>query len=893
MRKKPTIVFLSILILACAGGVRASEPTVARLANGLEVVLIENHGSPMIAATMVVRAGADLETGPSSGASHMMEHLLFNGTERRTQRELYDETDLYGIYNNATTRRFHTDYFVLASKDRIREAMDIQEDMLFHSIFPEEKFEKERGIVLEELGKDIQEPSYVADLLFRAAVFQMTPYARPVLGTRSSIETMSRDDVVRYHAATYVPGNMLLLVMGDFETDSMLRLVDEIYGKAKPGSAPKRVAYRPPRPMGRVYSQFHVDSDRGFLHVVFDAPAGNDPEALLFDVAVDFIGNRLDTKLAEADDPLLLSAGASYERRENWGRLVLTAEFDDELGPEEAEKAILAELEKLLGEGPSPDEVDRFRTSTKTGEIFLAEKPHMYGMMKAPAFARNGYGEVEGYLDALDRLEPDHLTGNLNRAINRGLRFVVACLPGEPDYTDKDMETVVPGEIAVWERKGGDPATGGGEAVAVIRTPKEDGGAAGESRSAVFDTTLANGMRLRVESNDDSPVFAIHLLARHRSWQEPEGQAGIADLLHRSLLKGAGDLDGNGQNAALERIGAQAKVCDASFIPFDNYYTVPSYSFVRFTTIDENARAGVDLFADMILEPRLAENDVESLKKEMLMFAGRRAGKPSDHSRLLLARSLYGDHPLAADPEGSAGTIGAITADDVARFRDLYFAPDNLVATVFTSLPAREVAAMLIERFGEEERFGRRKPAPPLPEPTTTDALVEDELGQAQGYIRIGYVASVPEEDRAALRIAVSILSDRIAFDLRETRGLAYVIGAGVSFLEGTATIVAAMGTAPDNFGEAIPGMKEHFDRFGSIETIEPEELEKAVNSILGRMNMRRLSRPNQAYRSGLALFTGDGEGGGDELRAVRPEDVVRVANLYVRSSPAAAVLVR
>ena len=162
----------------------SAEPTVARLANGLELVLLENHGSPVISATAVVRTGADNETTTSSGASHMMEHLLFNGTERRTQRELYDETDLYGIYNNATTRRFHTDYFVLASKDRIREAMDIQEDMLFHSVFPEEKFEKERGIVLEELGKDILEPSYVADLLFRAAVFQpffFHPWIQPVM----------------------------------------------------------------------------------------------------------------------------------------------------------------------------------------------------------------------------------------------------------------------------------------------------------------------------------------------------------------------------------------------------------------------------------------------------------------------------------------------------------------------------------------------------------------------------------------------------------------------------------------------------------------------------------------------------------------------------------------
>ena len=109
----------SLALLLAALPSFAAEPTVAFLGNGLEVVLIENHGTPMIAATMVVGAGADWETAGSSGASHMMEHLLFNGTERRTQKELYDETDLYGIYNNATTRRFHTDYFVLVAKDRI------------------------------------------------------------------------------------------------------------------------------------------------------------------------------------------------------------------------------------------------------------------------------------------------------------------------------------------------------------------------------------------------------------------------------------------------------------------------------------------------------------------------------------------------------------------------------------------------------------------------------------------------------------------------------------------------------------------------------------------------------------------------------------------------------
>ncbi|MEP9411087.1 MAG: insulinase family protein, partial [Candidatus Brocadia sp.] len=136
------------------------QASVFYLDNGMEVILVENHASPMIAAVTVVKAGSRNEDEASNGSAHFLEHLLFNGTKTRSQKQLYDEMDFYGGYNNAHTGPDYTNYMILMPKEYIAQGMDIQADMLFNSTLPEEKFEKERGIVIEEIGKSADRPEY-------------------------------------------------------------------------------------------------------------------------------------------------------------------------------------------------------------------------------------------------------------------------------------------------------------------------------------------------------------------------------------------------------------------------------------------------------------------------------------------------------------------------------------------------------------------------------------------------------------------------------------------------------------------------------------------------------------------------------------------------------------
>ena len=121
------------------------------LENGLQVILMENHTSPLITSTVIVKTGVRNETPDINGVSHLLEHLLFNGTSTRTQKQLYDEVDFYGAYNNASTSRDYTLFQMLVRKDYITQILNIQADMLFNSTFPEENVQKERNIVIEEI----------------------------------------------------------------------------------------------------------------------------------------------------------------------------------------------------------------------------------------------------------------------------------------------------------------------------------------------------------------------------------------------------------------------------------------------------------------------------------------------------------------------------------------------------------------------------------------------------------------------------------------------------------------------------------------------------------------------------------------------------------------------
>ena len=168
------------------------------LENGLEVLAVHNPGSPMVGLNLLIRVGSAYEDYSTSGMSHMLEHLLFNGSDKRTQAELYEEVDFYGAYSNAHTDMFYTNFIFLIPAEFLAEGMDIQTDMMFSSTLPGDKFDKERGIVIEEIRKDRDRKQGAIANAFKRMNYGSTGVGMPTHGTLNTIENLSRDKTYEF-----------------------------------------------------------------------------------------------------------------------------------------------------------------------------------------------------------------------------------------------------------------------------------------------------------------------------------------------------------------------------------------------------------------------------------------------------------------------------------------------------------------------------------------------------------------------------------------------------------------------------------------------------------------------------------------------------------------------
>jgi predicted Zn-dependent peptidase len=867
-RSAAVVAIATLLVCSLPAGAAYHEEL---LDNGLRVILLEHHANPMVSSAVVVGAGLIDETAATNGASHYLEHLLFNGTETRTQRELYDAVDLLGAYNNATTREDHTLFTFLVQKEFAAEGLAIQADMLFNSVLPEDKFDKERGIVLEEIAKSRADPGYLAGLEFRAFAFEGTPLERPVLGTEESIEGMKRDAVRSYYKSRYVPDNMTLVVMGDFEIPGMMATVKEIFGAPPKSDRPPATTGAWPGRPGKNLRTVPLEAGRTYVRAGMPLPLSpHDPRMpaveLLVSALADGKDAPLDLELTSGAEPLVLSFSLGVGHRVSpWTTLAFDATLPAGSDPAPVLDGLARGLRSLGRGSPARDRIPALRAAARADEVLIGDKIHYWAMLRAHYLVDPPEGYLRDRIDIYDKV--DH------EALDRAAEVLRNALAG--------ARVVVAGPGLAESRATWNPETG----------PLETASAGGRSVS----TTLSNGMEVGFERNDDSRVFAVHLMFRPRSASELEGREGLADFLHRVFLRGTLVRDGAALDAAFTSLGAEIKMHDAAWIPYDDYYTTAAFSFARLEMPSDRWEAGLRLLGEMVRYPKLAASDVEAIRAEMQDVRKRGLESPSSTGRSELRALIAPGHPLSKPVQGTADSLQAVTIEELTAFHRAYVTGKRMILTGTGPVAPDRFLRAVEDVFGDLP--AGEDPPEPGPAPLTAPGLARtDDQGREQAYLSLGYLFDSEPEDRAALAVAGAMLSDRLSFELREERGLAYSMGASIGPWGGRMMLAIGMGTRPDNVDEALEGLKQGVRDF--VET-EPgaTEVRKAANALRGRLLMRRMSRVNQAYYAALERMEkrppGDDRAQIDALLEVTPADVHRVAREYLDPGRLAVVVVR
>ena len=206
------------------------------LKNGLRVVLIPSPQSLAAAALVSVESGSKYETKNINGISHFLEHMCFKGTKKRpTTLALSSEMESLGAVFNAFTGHELTGYFAKVSPEKIDNALEIVSDLYLNPIFNEKEFEKEKGVIIEEINMYEDLPMKKVQDLFLELVYGDQPAGRPVIGDKAIIRSMTRQNLLAYRQIHYVPKATAVIVAGAFDKKKMLKRIEKLFGAIPEG----------------------------------------------------------------------------------------------------------------------------------------------------------------------------------------------------------------------------------------------------------------------------------------------------------------------------------------------------------------------------------------------------------------------------------------------------------------------------------------------------------------------------------------------------------------------------------------------------------------------------------------------------------------------------------
>ncbi len=292
-----------------------------KLDNGMEVVAIPDHRSPVVTHMVWYKNGSADDPVGKSGIAHFLEHLMFKGTKQHPQGAFSNLVAELGGQENAFTSYDFTAYFQRIGKEHLATLMRFEADRMTNLLLTDEVVGPEREVVLEERRMRVDnDPSAELDETVQSTLFAHHPYGTPIIGWNHEIESLSRDDALNYYNRFYTPENAILVVAGDVDAETVERLARDTYGKiAARSEAPTRL--RPQEPPARAERRVTlVDEkveqpahERVFVVPSYTTAAPGEAEAL--DLLAHILGGGPASVLYEAlvgHEKLAVSAGAYY-----------------------------------------------------------------------------------------------------------------------------------------------------------------------------------------------------------------------------------------------------------------------------------------------------------------------------------------------------------------------------------------------------------------------------------------------------------------------------------------------------------------------------------------------------------------------------------------------------
>ena len=375
LRKVIALGILSLAIVGIQAPAAAAlfHPKVHTLANGMEVVVIEDHRAPVVTHMVWYKLGAADEPPGKSGIAHFLEHLMFKGTPKVASGQFSKIIARNGGSDNAFTSYDYTGYFQNAAKDKLDLVMGMEADRMTNLVLDPKEVDTERLVVLEERRQRTDnDPGSILGEHVNAALFLNYPYRQPVIGWEHEIKALSVEQLRNFYQRWYSPGNAILIVAGDITAEQLKPMAERTYGRIParpdisrqrptepPHFASRRIELKSQRVREPSWSRTFLAPSR--ITAIMGGAGVEHADAL--EILADVLGGGASGPIYRSlviEQKLAISAGADYHASGMGpGRFIFYASPRPGVSIAKLENAMETELAKIIETGVSGDDVER------------------------------------------------------------------------------------------------------------------------------------------------------------------------------------------------------------------------------------------------------------------------------------------------------------------------------------------------------------------------------------------------------------------------------------------------------------------------------------------------------------------------------------------------------
>ena len=733
------------------------------LANGLTVLVHEDHKTPVVALNVWYHVGSKNEPAGRHGFAHLFEHLMFEGSQH-FDKDYFQVLEPAGATDmNGTTNVDRTNYFETVPTSALDRALWLESDRMGYMAqsITQAKLDQQRGVVENEKRQDENQPyGAVGDLIAEQTYPPGHPYSWTTIGSEADLNAATLADVKKWFGTYYGPNNAVLAIAGDVDTATIKAKVEHYFGDLPPGPPVAHVQSWPAPMQGdkRMSIVDRVPLPR--VYMVWNVPGDGERDNVLLQTMAEVLGGGKDSRLYQRlvyRDQIATEVEAGVDGNEIGGQLqiVATVKPGGDLGV--VEKAIREELDRIRRDGPTAEELDRIDTGTYAGMV--------HGLDKV-----GGSGGKAGLLAANQTFHDDPAHYRIELGYQRDAT--------PADVRDATQRWVTQGSFTLEVQPQDDfKAAAAGADRSKLPALSE---APALKLPPLQHDTLSNGLKLILAERHNIPALSFSLLFNAGRAADAGVKSGTAALTLDMLDEGAGKL-GSPEIARREaELGASIGSANNRDV-----------SLIGLSAITPKLADSLELYATLVTQPTFPEAELARVKQRLLAAIVQEKSEPFGMARRVLSRQLFGEgHPYAYAGLGLPADVKAITREDLSSFQQKWLRPDNATLVVVGDTTLAQIKPLLEQKFG-----GWHAPATPLPVKNTVapprhDAqrvFLIDKPGSAQSLILAANLAPpAADPDQEAMHTVNTALGgmfdSRLNFNLRETKHWSY--GANSSLLE-------------------------------------------------------------------------------------------------------------